>query len=70
MQVTNGILAELKTRLGLADPMVLVFYTRFTPVMSIRYDQLLGIAEDDLNWFKFRSMEEEWRYGHKLSGVC
>lgn len=72
------ILAELKTRLGLThDPNVLIFYTRFTPVISTAYDRLtdgadedwmlpmedLCVAAEDLSWLIFRSMEDEWRYG-------
>ncbi len=71
------ILAELKTRLSLEDPVVLLFFTRFTPVIRLRYNDLLAttdnewmlsledvcISAEDLSWLIFCSMEDEWRYG-------
>lgn len=75
---THGeILTALKMLLQLDNPMVWVFYTRFTPVMSIPFQELIDtgnsewmlpledicILAEDSSWLIFRSMEDEWRYG-------
>lgn len=73
------ILKETAQQLGIGDQPVFFFFMRLSPVLQLRFDDLvllagrgifdvpedLCIAPVDLSWLIFRSLEGEWQYEQK-----
>ena len=73
------VLTEAFQKLGLKDGPVYVFFMRLQPVLVLRFSDLVTLVGKGLfdliedicitpanyNWLIFRSLEEEWQFGHK-----
>jgi hypothetical protein len=73
------MLNDAAQQLGITDEYVYFFFMRLSPVIQLRFTDLVAlavkglfevpedicIAPSDLSWLIFRSLEGEWQYGPK-----